>query len=133
MNFSNSRSYFNTFMKNISKNKYSQNYVNSATNSKKSLINFANNYTYSNLLTLSRMISSIKLSALLRFSTIQADSEATAATSTTEIPNNQNNLIDIRTLLYNEISMIKNYNFFIFYISKVSTPGCRKTHTPRLM
>lgn len=113
MNFSNSRGYFNSFMKNISKNKYSQKYFNSVTNSKRSLINFSNNYSYSNLLTLSRMISAIKFSSLLRFNAIQADSEATGALENESL-NNQSNQLDIKTLLWNEICMIKNCNFFFF-------------------
>jgi len=111
MNFSNSRSYFSSFMKNISKNKYSQNYFNSATNSKKSLINFSNNCNYSNLLTLSRMISILTFNSLLRLTAIEADSE-TNSTSGSENPNNQNTFLEIKTLLWNDICMIKNCNFF---------------------
>ena len=107
MNFSNTRNHFRSFMKNLSKNKNSLKYFNSSINSKKSLINFSNNFTNSSFLTLSSMISTVKYSALLRTSTNQSDVES-SSTAMAEIQNNQSLLLDIKTLFWNELCLIKN-------------------------
>lgn len=109
MNFSNSRNYFSHFMRNISKNKNSLKYFNTTINSKKSLINFSNNFTNSSFLTLSRMISTVKYTALLRVITIQTDMES-SSTSIAESRNNQSLLMDLKTLFWNELCLIKNRN-----------------------
>ena len=75
MNFSNSRSTFNSFYKNMSKNKYAFNMFNSAFNSKKSMINFSNNYTYSSLIYLRSKMSLVQIGSLIRFSPMMAISE----------------------------------------------------------
>ncbi len=75
MNFSNSRNGFYSFYKNVSKNKNAFNYFNSAFNSKKSMINFSNNYTFSNLISLNRQISLVQIGALIRFSPLTAIGE----------------------------------------------------------
>lgn len=107
MNFSNARNHFSSFMKNLSKNKNSLKYFNSSINSKKSLINFSNNFTNSSFLTLSRMISTVKYSALLKVNTIQTDTES-SSTAIAESQNNQTVLLDIKTLFWNELCLIKN-------------------------
>jgi len=109
MNFSNSRSYFSSFMRNLSKNKYSNMFLNSSTNSKKSLINFSNNLTHSNFLTLSRMISCVKFSSLINLNCIHANSEENASTLE-EKQTTKGLILDINTLLWNDICMIKNCN-----------------------
>jgi len=112
MNFCNSRKFFGSFMRNQLNNKFSQKYFNTSINSKKSLINFSNNFSISNLLTLSRIISSINYSSLLRFTAIQAESEQNI-TTLNENASNQSLLSDIKSLFWNEICMIKTSNFFI--------------------
>lgn len=107
MNFSNSRNYFSSFMRNLSKNKNSLKFFNSGTNSKTSLINFSNNFTNSSFLTLSRMISTIKYTALLRINFTQTDVES-SSTALAEIQNNQCLLLDIKSLFWNELCLIKN-------------------------
>ncbi len=109
MNFSNARNYFGSFMKNLSKNKNSLKYFNSSVNSKKSLINFSNNFTNSSFLTLSSMMSTIKYTSLLRVSPSQTDTE-TSSTAVAENQNNQSLLLDIKNLFWNELCLIKNRN-----------------------
>ena len=106
MNFSNSRAGFSSFYKNISKNKYSYNMFNSAFNSKKSLINFSNNYTFSNLITLSRQISMIQIGSLLRFNSMMAIAENKASE---ELDINSDTLLiqNLRNIFLNELSISK--------------------------
>lgn len=108
MNFSNSRNHFSSFFKNLSKNKNSLKYFNSSINSKKSLINFSNNFTNSSLLTLSRMKSNVQYNALLRINSLQTELESSNSLALAENQNNQSLLLDIKTLLLNELCLIKN-------------------------
>ena len=106
MNFSNSRSGFNSFYKNMSKNKYSFNMFNSAFNSKKSMINFSNNYTYSSLINLSRQISLVQIGALVRFSPLMAIAENKGIDDMDL--NNETVLIqNIRNIFLNELCITK--------------------------
>jgi len=107
MNFSNTRNHFSFFMKNLSKNKNYLKYFNSSINSKKSLINFSNIFTTSSFLTLSRTISTVQYNALLRINANQTELESNSS-AIAENQNNQNLLLDIKTLLWNQLCLIKN-------------------------
>jgi len=107
MNFSNTRNHFSFFMKNLSKNKNYLKYFNSSINSKKSLINFSNIFTTSSFLTLSRTISTVQYNALLRINAVQTELESNSS-AIAENQNNQNLLLDIKTLLWNQLCLIKN-------------------------
>lgn len=107
MNFSNSRGHFSSFFKNVSQNKYSYKYFNSATNSKRSLINFANNYTLSKFIMLSRMFSIVNYSNLLSFNSLSPSPER-AGTSNSEVCDKELGLLSLKTIFLNDVFIMKN-------------------------
>ena len=106
MNFSNTRSGFNSFYKNMSKNKYAYNMFNSKFNSQKSMINFSNNYTYSSLIYLSKQMSLIQIGALIRFSPMMAIAE-NKGTEDMDLNNETLLIQNLRNIFLNELSITK--------------------------
>ena len=117
MNFSNKGSQFNSFFRNISKNKYSYNFFNSTVNSNKSLINFSNFYNFSNLNNLSKIFSIAKYGSLLRFASIIDVSEVNISKMAENI-HNQALIADLKAFFLNEIAVFKTCKINIFNIVK---------------
>lgn len=106
MNFSNSRSGFNSFFKNMSKNKYSSNIFNSAFNSKKSMINFSNNFTFSSLIYLRTKMSLIQIGSLIRFSPLMAIAE-NKGTEDLDLNNETLLIQNLRNIFLNDLTLSK--------------------------
>jgi hypothetical protein len=104
MNFSNSRNVFNSFYRNIAKNKQSMKFFNTNLNSKKSLIYFSNRFHFSTLLTLSTIISGKSFGAIFSSKYVLGElkdkecMETKDSNSSSEFEFSNRSLIDIAVL-----------------------------------
>lgn len=108
MNFSNSRTFFNSFYKNIANNKNSMKYFNSKLNSMKSLNFFSNKLNFSRMIILSNVLLGTRLTSILNANSLATETNTTEPNSAKKTMNDLINELNSKFL--NEIVFANKSN-----------------------